>query len=840
MKGTAGEARKLNRRQFCVLLGGALQQARASHLPGPIAADGRRFPAPPLSARPYVLWMWMGCNVSREGITRDLEAMREAGIGGATIYTVADTVNPWPSVIGKSPTPEIVAFTEPWWAMVRHAAETAHRLGLELILHNCAGYESSGGTWITPELSMQEIVWSEHAVSGGQAFDGVLERAVVDPHPHEPYPLTYIPELGRIDIPVVKARTEYYRDIAVLAFPKGSSVRADEVQDLTALMSQDGRLRWNAPKGEWTVIRFGHTTTGAMISPAQWNAMGLECDKLSREAVTFHVQHVLAEMKRHLGEQMGKGVTTLYFDSYEAGTPNWTPRMREEFRTRRGYDLLQWLPVFAGRTVNGESGTKTFQQDFRKTIEDLFRDVYWSAPGPLIHEAGLKQSAEPYVGPWKIEEVVPHLDIPVAEFWTHGGVYSPAKVDEIVRSAAEHGQKIVAAEAFTSSPEEARWSAYPGWLKPIGDAAFCGGVNRLQLHHFVHQPWPEVYRPGNVMGQWGVHFGRLQTWWEPGKEWLAYLWRCQSLLQRGVFVEASAATSVRFEGADAGLSLRSAHRRDGSTEIYFVANTGWKSGKATLVFPLTAKHAELWDPVRDTVEALAVSDSGSSTTASLSFAEAQSYFVVFRAEREARPMRLPARRAAASRKPLAELPEEWTVQFDPAWGGPAKVTFPRLMDWTKHEDEGIRFYSGTAVYRTTFRIAERPQRALLELGVVRHLAEVRVNDVPLGVVWTAPWEVEIARALRPGINRLEVRVTNTWANRLIGDEHHPADMEWTPGDARFKAGASLKEFPDWFLQRKARPTPKRLTFTTWNYFTKESPLRESGLLGPVRLMREDA
>jgi hypothetical protein len=99
----------------------------------------------------------MGSNISQEGITRDLEAMKEAGIGGATIFSLADTLTPYSGVILKSPTPEIVTFTEPWWKLLRFAAEECKRLGLELLLHNCAGYETSGGTWITPELSMQEV-----------------------------------------------------------------------------------------------------------------------------------------------------------------------------------------------------------------------------------------------------------------------------------------------------------------------------------------------------------------------------------------------------------------------------------------------------------------------------------------------------------------------------------------------------------------------------------------------------------------------------------------------------------------------------------------------------------
>ena len=132
----------------------------------------------------------MGCNISKQGITRDLEAMGAAGIGGATIFSLADTLTPWSGVIHNSATPEIVAFTPPWWAMIHHACVEARRLGLELILHNCAGYESSGGTWITPELSMQQLVWSEQSVKGGSEFlRGMLKRPLVDTTtPGNPYP----------------------------------------------------------------------------------------------------------------------------------------------------------------------------------------------------------------------------------------------------------------------------------------------------------------------------------------------------------------------------------------------------------------------------------------------------------------------------------------------------------------------------------------------------------------------------------------------------------------------------------------------------------------------------
>ena len=842
----------VSRRTFCVLLAGTTQQIcsaplfaidPAEPLSPKVDKSVSHFPSPPDSARPYVLWMWMGHNISAQGITRDLEAMKEAGIGGATIFSLADTVIPWAGAILKSPTPEVVSFTDPWWALVRHAAEECHRLGLELILHNCAGYESSGGTWIPPELSMQEVIWSEHRHSGGKPLRTRLKRAEVDPHPHALFPDCFIPSEGKVGVPIVEARKTYYRDIAVLAMPSEGVAAKEHLLDISDKMTGDGEIVWDAPSGEWTIYRFGHTTTGAMIQPAQWDAMGLECDKMNKEAVTFHVQHVLNDMKKHLGDQMGKGLTTLYFDSYEAGDPTWTPKMREEFQNRRGYDITPWLPVLAGRTIGSDQETKTFKKDFKRTVEDLYRDCYWATPRPLAHEHGLKFNAEPYDGPWEIGEVVQYLDTPTVEFWTTHNKYSPFCLEPVVKAARELHDPTIAAEAFTTVPELARWNEHPAWLKPIGDAAFCAGVNRVNIHHFVQQPWDEKYQPGNVMGQWGIHLGRYQTWWKPGKAWFTYLWRCQALLQRGVYVAPSDATSLKIAADETGLEIRSIHRRDGRTEIYFVANTSWNEGEIRCTFPVHGLQPELWDPVTDTVRDVRhFSQSDGSTSFTIAFAPNQSFFCVFR--RAVQTSRPAARIGANSDFPhlerLTELDGAWHVKFDPRRGGPASIVFDSLVDWSEHTDAGIKYYSGTAVYSKTVEVTKLVpgRRVYLDLGSVKHIAEVNLNDHDLGVVWTAPWRVEVTDFLATGTNTITISVTNVWANRLIGDEQHPPDITWQIGDPKFKSGYFLKEFPEWFLKNETRPTKERLTFTTWNYFEKDSPLETSGLLGPVQVMIE--
>jgi hypothetical protein len=808
-------------------------------MPEPVRDLAQAFTSPPNSTRPYVLWMWMGSNISQQGITRDLEAMQEAGIGGATIFSLADTLTPWAGVILKSPTPEIVTFSEPWWALVRFAATECRRLGIELILHNCAGYESSGGPWITPELSMQEVVWSEQTVAGGSRVQLTLPRATVDPHPHAQFPIVYIPSLGKDGKPFVEARQSYYRDIAALALPANGSPALDQVIELTSAMNSNGDLTWNAPAGDWTVYRFGHTTTGAMIQPAQWDAMGMECDKMSVAAVTFHCRRVLDDIKRHVGDLIGNpGLSTFYFDSYEAGTPNWTPKMREEFKTRRGYELIPFLPILAGRTLVSQAQTASFKQDFKRTVMDLYRDCYWATPRALAHEYGMQFVAEPYEGPWDTTEVVKYLDHANMEFWTTGSKYYPVANRTVNDTAHRLGQRIVGAEAFTTQPELAAWQAHPAWLKPIGDAAFCDGVNRMNIHHFVQQPWGAERQPGNAMGQWGIHLGRYQTWWHPGKAWFTYLWRCQTLLQCGDFVPASNLTGAQLKPQSGALDLQSIHRLHGAEHIYFIANIAESSGNASCSFPVSGLQPELWDPVWGTMRDMdGFRQSDGRTSFELDFAPAQSFFVVFR-----KPSK---KTAAVVRRPtlseLAELSGSWNVRFDSRFGGPASIEFESLDDWSKRTEKGIKYYSGTAVYTKSLHLPaiDRTKKLWLDLGSVKYIATVIVNGSKLGVVWTAPWRIDISSPVIAGDNRIEIAVANTWANRLIGDEQEPADVIWEKGDPVLKGGYFLKEFPDWFLKDEARPSRDRYTFTTWNYFhNKDSPLLPSGLLGPVRLVVE--
>lgn len=779
------------------------------------------FRSPPESARPGVWWHWMGCNVSQQGITRDLEAFKAAGIGGATIFGMADVCTPWAGHIENSPADGLLAFTDPWWKLVRHAAEEGRRLGIDVGLHNCPGYTSTGGPWITPELAMQQIFQSQVLVEGGTVFDGMLPRPPVDPRGDMLFPMVN-KQTGLLEKPIIPGRTNYWRDIAVLAVPAEGVIATDAVIDLTDRMDASGKLVWAAPADKWAVYRFGHTTMGALTQPNQWEVMGLECDKMSERAVTFHLGHVIGELRNQLGPLVGTGLRHMLLDSYEAGTPSWTPRMPAEFAARRGYDLKPFLPAFAGRVVGSEAETRKFKDDFGRTIADLYRDVLFATMSRMLADANLRFVCEPYGGPFHTGEVAPHVHRVMTEFWS-GDAFGNAPMNGILNAGQGRRHNILEAEAFTGSPDRSQWTETPAWLKPVGDGAFCAGINRLVLHTNPHQPWDDGVRPGVTMGQWGTHFGRTQTWWGPGQAWLAYLSRCQALLQWGGSAPAGFAAD--------GLPVRAIHRRGDAADVWFVATPERNGGEAQCMFKVTGRQPELWDPVTGATRELPdFTDDGGETAVALEFAPAQSWFVVFR-----KPGKPSRGHNFALAQPVADLTGPWAVSFDPMWGGPASVTFDKLEDWTARPEPGIRYYSGTATYRTTF---DGAAAARLDVGTVNDLARVRLNGRDLGVIWTAPWSV----AIPPGLlqqqgNQLEIAVTNVWRNRLIGDEQEPPDCEWLPG--HMGHGGYLRRFPDWFVKGRPRPSKGRHCFTTWNYFTKDSPLAPAGLLGPVRLLAED-
>jgi hypothetical protein len=420
-----------------------------------------------------------------------------------------------------------------WLEMFKFAATEAERLGLELAFHNGAGWSSSGGPWIKPEFSMQHVVFSEISLSGGKKI--------------------------RRKLPQPETKLNFYRDITILAFPKPQKrivideldiktlsgrirnhvapdtkvidpagvVQKDQIIDLSSKLNGDGVLEWQAPEGEWVVLRLGHTSTGKTNHPATDGGSGLECDKMSKQAVEEFWKGGIDPILKALGPLAGSVVNNCLIDSYEVGTANWTADFKKEFERLRGYDCSDFLPALAGYYVDSGQVTERFLWDFRRSIGDLMAENYYGHFRDLCHQHGLKFSVEPYWGPFDNMQVGATGDIVMCEFWSGELLFfdSPKFVASI---ANLKGSPIVAAESFTGN---GGWLQHPATLKSIGDRAWAQGINRFTFHTYVHQPWDVP--PGLNLGIFGIDFNRLNTWWEPGKAFLDYIARSQFLLQQG-------------------------------------------------------------------------------------------------------------------------------------------------------------------------------------------------------------------------------------------------------------------------------------------------------------------
>jgi hypothetical protein len=1073
-----------------------------------------------------------------------------------------------------------------WLELFHFAVQEADRLGLEIGFHNAAGWANSGGPWVTPEDAMKKVVYSEVRHTGKAGFRGTL-------------PLPAATRLG------------YYKDIAVLAFPSPESgqrigelelktlsgnffpqhlqpddrpvdeaaiVRKNRIVNLTSRMSAGGALEWDAPAGDWTILRIGYTPTGAENRPAVPAGRGLECDKMSRLAVDHYWQGGVRPILEKLGGLVGKSLVNCVIDSYEVGGNNWTAGFDAEFKKRRGYDCISYLPALAGYYVESGEETERFLWDFRRNISDLIAENYYGRFRELCNEHGMTFSVEPYGGPYENMQAGSKGDIVMSEFWLEGDVY--LNTQKMVASAAHlNGSPIVGAEAFTSF---GGWRNHPAMLKSRGDVLWCEGVYRFIFHTYTHQPWDVA--PGMTFGVYGLEIGRHNTWWEPGRAYMDYLGRSQFMLQQGrsvadvlVFTGEAApndgiyrddikalgydyvqigADKIReltvkdgalrspvggvykmlalpettwmtpelinkinelvtagaivagskpakspslrgypgcdakvaaladeiwdesggniargkvianrtvkdileelspspdFSGGKTGFDLTFIHRTVAadSLDIYFVANPRNIGRREECRFRITGRRPQLWNPKTGKIEEACVwkEEAGGTTLLPISFEPEGSVFVVFgndaqpavaehlvksdvelsaeeliplaglkiiraeygkflpkglldatkgaldliskgiftipasislvendpaagvvkelrieytvgdelrqlqaqegqsillavnnkdeirnlravygkfipntaflppvpryedvsetinkmiashqllipvddrltgkppsdnthlkelhltySAEGETCEMKVPEggnvslaagipeskfvsrngrlewvtpypgkmtyTTSSDSKKTLQvesipesiELTGAWEVSFPPHLGAPAGATFDELTSWSASQDEGIRYFSGTATYKKQFTLPDSLIRTgyslELDLGSVRIMAEVIVNGRSLGILWKTPFRVDLDGMVHAGVNDLEVKITNLWPNRLIGDEHLPADYEF--------GGQTM---PEWLVNHTERPS-KRVTFTTWKHWSKDSELLVSGLLGPVTI-----
>jgi hypothetical protein len=491
----------------------------------------RDFLKPPDESRPWVYWFWLNGNITKEGITADLEAMKQAGIRGVLIMEVDQGTPVGPADF----------MGDQWRELFRHVHKEARRLDLEVNMNNDAGWNGSGGPWIKPELAMQKLVWTETEVTGPKHFDATLARPEAAANFYRDISAMAFPKTGAYRIPNIRSKALF--EMGPTGPTPATNLAPENVLDrkqirlLKGKMDENGRLVWDVPQGEWTVLRLGYTTTGVENAPAPKTGRGLECDKLSKQGIAANFEGMMDKLvtDNRIKPKGGKfGLNATHIDSWENGSQNWSATMRSEFWERRGYDLEEFLPVVTGRVVGSLGISERFLWDLRQTISELVIDNYAGAMRDLAHSRGLRFTVEAYGSPCDHLPYAGRSDEPMGEFWTPSG--SALETCRGMASAGHvYGKTIIGAEAFTAGDHE-RWREHPAVLKALGDRAFCEGINRFVFHRYAMQPWVPERAPGMMMGPWGQHYERTQTWWHESAAWHEYLARCQYLLRQGMFV----------------------------------------------------------------------------------------------------------------------------------------------------------------------------------------------------------------------------------------------------------------------------------------------------------------
>ncbi len=494
-------------------------------------------------------WWWLNGNVTKEAITRDLEEMKAKGFSGACLFDAGGQ-----NQRDNADVPEGPMFGTPAWReLYRHAVKEASRLGLTLSLSIQSGW-NLGGPDITPEEATKHLTWSETKVKG--------------------------PGRIRQELPMPKIKDGYYREISVMAYPAKANTNRKPIKDfkfknaseeagwsnipdtrplltdepsvpgeedatlknvitLTSNVKNDV-LEWDAPAGEWTIIRLGYTPSDAEVSTSSGKWKGRVLDHMSEKHFNRYWDTHVEPMLNEIGPAAGKTVKYLQTDSWELGGINWTEDFAAEFKKFRGYDITPYLPILAGKIVENREVTTRFLADFRKTVSDCISEHHYGLFAKRAKAFGMgiqPESAGPHAGPFDGLKNYGHSSLMMSEFWAPSPHRPTPERRFFVKQAASaahiYNVPLVGAESFTTiGPHwnDVIWAS----MKPSADHEFCSGLNLIFLHTFTCSP-REMGLPGQEYFA-GTHFNPNVTWWNESGAFVKYLSRIQYLAQNSRFV----------------------------------------------------------------------------------------------------------------------------------------------------------------------------------------------------------------------------------------------------------------------------------------------------------------
>ena len=744
----------------------------------------KAFASPPREARPWVYWFIMDGNVSREGITEDLESMQRAGIGGVIFMEVDVGV----------PRGPVAFMSEAWQDLFAYAVREAERLGIEITINAGPGWTGSGGPWVQPEQSMQHIVASERTVQGPCALNEVLPLPTIRAGFWRPVSVLAFPTPGdayRMDNVTEKAlyqRRPYSSAPNVKPYlpapaehprvPSEAVIPLEDIRDLSDRVGNDGRIQWEVPAGSWTILRFVRTSTGQTTRPAPKPGLGLECDKMDREALDAHFEAFVGTLMARVGRRAqgeDRGWTMLHIDSWEMNAQNWTAAFAEEFRRRRGYDPIRYLPTVTGRVVGSLEQSERFLWDLRLTAQDLIIENHAIYLKELAEQNGFGLSIEPYdMNPTSDMVLGGVADVPMCEFWSQGHGFDTAySCIEATSIAHTLGKRIVAAESFTAGSSEA-WKLTPGAMKNQGDWAFCMGINRIVFHRFAHQPWLDR-SPGMTMGPYGVHWDRTQTWWPMVSAYHRYVARCQLLLREGhpvadiCYLAPEGAPHVFCpppSALEGELGERRGYNFDGCTPGTLKERATVKDGR--ICFTSGASYSLLVLPSLDTMtpgllQKVKTLVNAGATVVGSPPRKSPSLSDYPQCDQDVTSL---AEEIWGGERPPVEPPKRDNERRKIQWGGARWI-------WTQEGDPVRSAPPCTRAFRRLVRIDPQKEVALARLGITADNAfQVWVNGQAVleGEDFRRIFEADVAERLLPGNNLLAVEARNG------GDGPNPAGL----------------------------------------------------------------
>lgn len=323
-----------------------------------------------------------------------------------------------------------------------------------------------------------------------------------------------------------------------------SIIQSQNIVDLTEKLNKQGELNWQAPAGNWTVIRFGHVNMLRTNRPAEPEATGWEASKLDKEAIENHLRNgMMGHLMRPGGPLDGHDVHGMLIDSWESYVPTWTmkkERLAKEFLKRRGYNMMPYLPATLGYVVDSVEHSNKFLRDLRQTMDDLYVENFFDHFRTVAHDMGSKVYTEGAVGETLPGDPMRYYgvsDFPMTEFWYPKAPSNQKEAKPIYAAASAthlYNKPFLSAEAATQL--FIKWNETPETINYLINENFAKGISHLVFHTFSHTPQVDVVPGSSFGGHIGFPLLRTQTWWRHTPEWMKQLARSQYMLQQGEFV----------------------------------------------------------------------------------------------------------------------------------------------------------------------------------------------------------------------------------------------------------------------------------------------------------------